>query len=327
MYKMFMKPTSKVITLFLVIISQAWAGSPEQRDFSTSDITKLVMFGTGTPMPDPAHNGPAVGIVVNGQIYLVDVGTGIWHGLGREMPRYGGAGAVDGLSAQNIALNQMFITHLHSDHTLGLPSVILSPWTLGKTTPPHIYGPPGTKDMIEYILKAYRRDIDFRVYSPSRTNNTGWRAVGHDLPKPGLVYEDENVKVTAFPVCHSHWPEAYAYRFVTPDRVITVSGDTRPCPGMEDAARDVDILVYSVYSEVIQNAFPHPKNPEKTRRIKQLSQSSSREVAELAKRVNPGLLVLYHEQIWTGDPEQNVKEIREAGYTGKVIASRDRDVF
>lgn len=321
------KYANTLVALLFLFFNCAWGGQVEQRDFSSSDITKVVMFGTGTPMPDPEHNGPAVGIVVNERIYLVDVGTGIWHGLGREMPRYGGGKAIKGFAANNIKLDHVFITHLHSDHTLGLPSLILSPWTLGKITPPDIYGPPGTEEMVKHILEAYRRDIDFRVYSPSRTNNTGWRAVGHDVSEPGVVFQDENVKVTAFLTCHSHWPEAYAYRFETPDRVITVSGDTRPCPGMVEAARDVDILIHSVYSEVIRNAFPHPKNPEKTRKVKQISQSSAREVAELAKKVTPSLLVLYHEQIWTGDPEQNVKEIRDAGYEGKVIASRDRDVF
>lgn len=319
---------ARVIALLLFIaVHHSWATEVEQRDFSTSEITKVVMFGTGTPMPDPTHHGPAVGIVVNGQIYLVDAGTGIWHGLGREMPRYGGGNAVKELTAGNIQLDHVFITHLHSDHTLGLPSLILSPWTLGKSTAPHVYGPPGTGDLVKHILKAYRRDIDFRVYSPSRTNNTGWRAVGHDLFEPGPVFQDDNVKVTSFLTCHSHWPEAYAYRFETPDRVITVSGDTRPCPGMLEAARNVDILIHSVYSEEIRNAFPHPKNPGETRKVKQISQSSAREVAELAREVKPGLVVLYHEQIWTGDPEQNVKEIRAAGYMGKVIASRDRDVF
>jgi len=283
------------------------------------------MLDTGNPLPDPDRNGPAIAVVVNGQPYLVDAGEGVWRGMGREGPDYDGR--FPAFKRQSNTLAQIFLTHLHNDHTLGLPAAILGPWTLGKTKPPHVYGPPGTEELVEHILIAYRRDIDFRIYSPTRKNDTGWRAVAHEITEPGLIYEDANVKVRAFKSCHATWPLTFAYRFETPDRVIAVSGDTRPCPGVVAAAKGADILLHEVYALGSLDQAPWPNTAEEIKRLKKLWHTSTEELAEIANEVQPKLLVLYHEQNWSGDPEQTVTELERFGYKGKVISSRDRDIF
>ena len=76
--------------------------------------------------------------------------------------------------------------------------------------------------------------------------DTGWRAVGHNVPKAGLVFQDENVKIEAYRTLHTTWPITYAYRVTTPDKVVTISGDTVKNKGIIEASRGADILVHEV---------------------------------------------------------------------------------
>ena len=99
--------------------------------------TKVVMLGTATPLPDPDRQGPATAVVVNGTAYIVDAGTGIVRRAAAARAR-----GIDAL--QPVKLRVAFLTHLHSDHTLGLADLILTPWTMGRTEPLELYGPAGT---------------------------------------------------------------------------------------------------------------------------------------------------------------------------------------
>jgi len=306
--------------LLAASMSTQTAFASEQRDFSTSQITKVLMLGSGNPYPNPQRSGPSVAVIVNGTPYIVDAGEGIWRAMGREMAEFGG-GKVKGFELQNFAWKQVFLTHLHSDHTLGLPALILAPWNMKRADPPHIYGPPGTKDLVDGILSAYRHDIAFRVYGDETLNDTGWRAVAHEIWEDGLVYSDENVKVRAFKTEHSTAPMPYAYQFETPDRIVTISGDTRVSEGMRLASEGADILVHEVFGlDGIE------KRPHGTKNVSKYH-TSTKELAELAMHVKPDLLVLYHVQTFSENPDQLVKEIKEFGFEGKVINSNDRDVY
>ena len=119
--------------------------------------TRLVLLGTGTPNADPERSGPATAVVVDDQVYLFDAGPGIVRRAAqaardREIPA---------LRASN--LKRVFLTHLHSDHTTGLPDLLLAPWVLDRSDPLHVYGPPGTRAMMAAIHTAWSRDIDARL--------------------------------------------------------------------------------------------------------------------------------------------------------------------
>src|SRR3954468_21775802 len=118
--------------------------------------TRVVLLGTGTPNADPDRFGPAVAIVGNGPVYLVDAGPGVVR-RAAAAEREG----VPALAPKN--LRMVFITHLHSDHTLGLPDLMLSPWTLERTSALEVYGPKGIGDMTSHLLKAYAEDIELRL--------------------------------------------------------------------------------------------------------------------------------------------------------------------
>lgn len=298
------------------------------KDYSESETTKVVMLGTGNPMPDPNRRGPAVAVVVNGQPYFVDAGEGVWRAAGEATSLYGGS--IEGLNWKNH--KYVFLTHLHSDHTIGLPGLLLQPWSLGtisRKEPAQIYGPPGTDKLIEYILLAYQADIVQRIHGGGK-NDLGWRSVGHNIFEPGLVYQDANVKVEAFKTKHATYPLTFAYRFTTPDKIVVVSGDTRPCEGIEKASEGVDILVHEVFGiDHLNDAPAGIWSGRKGNLLDAVSSyhTSTKELAALASRVKPKILVLYHQQNWSKDEWANVKEIKRFGYSGTVISANDGDIF
>ena len=117
----------------------------------------LVLLGTGTPNPDPERSGPAAAIVFGDASYLVDAGPGV--------VRQAAAAYEKGIPALRAdRLTRCFITHLHSDHTLGLPDLILSPWVLERTEQLELWGPIGLRDMVDQLLKAYQADIRERIF-------------------------------------------------------------------------------------------------------------------------------------------------------------------
>ncbi len=281
-----------------------------------SDITKVVLLGTGTPIPNPERSGPAIAIVVNDTPYLVDFGPGVVRQATSMSPTYGGD--IEGLEIHNIG--HAFLTHLHSDHTAGLPDLLLSPWVMGRNKPLQLFGPEGTEEMVHHITKAYDHDIKYRLYGLEPANNKGWRTKVQ-LISEGVVYKDENVTVEAFPVVHGNWPNAYGYRFTTPDRVIVISGDAAPDVNVEKYSRGADILIHEVYA--IEGFNTRNKFWQKYHRK---NHTSAHELAKIASRAKPKLLVLNHILLFTSSEEQLLKEVQEL-YDGDVVLGNDLDVF
>ena len=287
--------------------------------------TKLVLLGTGTPPADPDRSGPASAVVVNGTPYLIDFGAGVVRRAKAAMAERG----IDALDP--VKLRVVFLTHMHSDHTVGYPDLILTPWVLGRKVPLEVYGPTGIKDMTTHILEAYRVDFESR----HKQYEEGLYAVGsfpaghavnaHEI-KPGVVYQDANVKVTAFATRHTM--ESYAYRFETADRSIVFSGDTNPAQGTIDACNGCDVLVHEVLT--LDWLSRRPDFAEYARRY----HTTTPQLAELATKARPKLLVLYHASIaWRpvvdsqrSRPEVLLAEMMQH-YRGHVVVGRDLDVY
>lgn len=272
--------------------------------------TELILLGTGTPNAEAGRHGSALAVVVDGRSYLVDFGPGVARRAFRAWRELG----VTALAPPQLRL--AFLTHLHHDHTAGLPDLLLTPWTLGRRAPLTVYGPVGLQALAQGVRDAWREDVRERLEGLEPANDGGQRLVAHEFAAPGLVYEDARVRVTAFRVEHGSWP-AWAFRFETADGRIVVSGDTAPCAGIEEAARDCDVLVHEVYSARACAAL----TPQ-WQRYHMAVHSSTRELAALARRVRPGLLVLVHQLAWGSDVDALPDEVRE-NYDGRVINGRD----
>jgi len=218
-------------------------------------------------------------------------------------------------------IKRAFLTHLHSDHTTGYPDLILTPWVMGRDEPLEVYGPTGTREMTEHILEAYQEDIRYRLYGSEPANDNGWRVNCHEILEEGLFYQDEHLKAEAFRVPHGTWPNAWGFRFTTPDRVIVISGDSAPSEKIIEYASGADILVHEVYSRA-----GYEKKSESWKMYHTAHHTSTLELAGIARQAEPGLVVLYHILFWGATEEELLDEISGI-YKGKVIVGRDLDVY
>jgi ribonuclease BN (tRNA processing enzyme) len=314
-------------TIYVFVIALLLSPLPltsfsQSENQSLTPTTQIILLGTETPSPDSERSGPATAIVVNGTPYLIDFGPGVVRRAAAAYQK-----GVKGLSVVNLRI--AFLTHLHSDHTVGYPDLILTPWAVGRSQPLEVYGPKGLKEMTEYILKAYREDIRIRLKDKEllgvSDQREGYKVHAHEI-MPGVIYKDERVTVKAFLVNHGDVPQAFGYRFETPDRTIVISGDAAPSQSIIENCNGCDVLIHEAYSMMTYNNVA-PKYQEYRRK----HHTSSRELAELAKKARPSLLILYHRAnpggVGRPNPEEVLlEEVRQA-YGGKVVTGHDLDIF
>jgi ribonuclease BN (tRNA processing enzyme) len=274
--------------------------------------TKVVMIGTGTPGINPDRSGPATAIVVNGEAYIVDMGPGI-------VRRAKSASIVNNIPALDpVKLKVVFVTHLHSDHTVGYPDLIFTPWTVGRRFPLEVYGPKGIKSMTENILEAYSEDIETRTNKDGneRFFPDGHKVNPHEI-RPGVIYKDSNITVTAFATKHAM--ESYGYRFDTKDRSIVLSGDTNPTDATISACNGCDVLIHEAQT---------PKwlatRPATFQEFAAKYHTTTHQLAELAKLAKPKLLILYH---YNGLSYDELLSDMKSNYPDKFVIGRDLDVY
>jgi ribonuclease Z len=178
--------------------------------------------------------------------------------------------------------------------------------------------------MAEHIRAAYAKDIQVRTEGLEQGNRAAYELKVHEI-KPGVVYKDANVTVTAFAVAHGSWDLALGFRFDTADRSIVISGDTAPTDAIAANCHGCDLLLHEVYS-VSEIATPRAAErktwPEYLRKF----HTSTAELAAIAARAKPRILVLYHQIYGGGTDDDLVREVQQT-YKGKVVSARDLDVY
>jgi ribonuclease BN (tRNA processing enzyme) len=286
-------------------VEQYLAAAAAAMSLIAAAITQVVLLGTGTPAPDPERSGPATAVVVDDTPYLVDFGSGVVRRAASAVAK-----GVKGLRPGNLQV--AFLTHLHADHTMGYADLIVTPWIAGRNSPLQVYGPRGLKDMTEHVLAAYRVDLDNRMAE---------RGQQYTL----VEYRDAKVTVTAFNVPHGDLL-AYGYRLQTPDRVIVISGDTTPSDNVVNACNGCDILIHEHYSLA---SFARVEPRWQGYRLRH--HTSTKQLAELAAKAQPKLLVLYHRANpgagGASAPESEVVQEMNELYKGRWVSGHDLDVY
>jgi len=274
--------------------------------------TTLVLLGTGTPRPDPDASGPATAVVVGNRTFLFDAGPGVMRQLAAaKLP-------INGVAA-------LFITHLHSDHTLGLPDLIFTSWVMGRQTPLVAFGPRGLRAMTDHIIEAWKEDIAIREDGLEKEVPGGYRVSAREI-STRVLYDSAGVRVLAIPVEHGDWTEAYGYRIETPGKVIVVSGDTRPSAALEAAARGADILVHEVYPEGRLAPEPRPGGQSWPAYMRAFH-TSDVEVGRLAAAAKPKLLILNHIVRMQGTDEELLAGVKRGGFTGRTVIGHDLERY
>ena len=192
---------------------------------------KVFLLGTGNPQPRIDRFGASILVEAGARKMLFDSGRGVTIRLAqREIPL--------------AEVNPLFLTHLHSDHVVGIPDLWLTGWLRGRENPLQVFGPEGTGEMMRHLEQAYKADIRIRLSSGTRSSN-GVAVLARDI-KEGVVYEEGGVKVTAFKVEHGPANPAFGYRVDYAGRSVVLSGDTGPTENLLRFAQGVDVLIHEV---------------------------------------------------------------------------------
>jgi ribonuclease BN (tRNA processing enzyme) len=303
---------ARAVLLTAVSLPLSAPSTAQTENVAAAQRTEIVLLGTGTPYPDPNASGPATAVVVGKRVFLFDAGAGLMRRLNAANLPINGAEAV-------------FITNLHSDHTLGYADLILTSWIMRRTSPLAVYGPHGLRRMTQLLLAAYSEDIRIRTVGLEREVAGGYRVNVHEI-RAGVVYERDRVRVTAVRVPHGSWKEAYAYRIDTPDRSIIISGDTRPSEALVRASRNVDVLVHEVYSPIHLAPEDRPGGKYWPQYMREFH-TSDVELGALAARIKPKLLVLTHIIRFGATDEDLLAGVRAGGFAGRVIVGKDLDRY
>jgi len=191
---------------------------------------KVHLLGTGNPQPSIERFSAGILVEAGARKLLFDAGRG-------------GTIRMAQLGIPPGDVNPLFLTHLHSDHVVGIPDVWLTGWLRGRATPLQVFGPDGTQDMMQHLRQAYQADVRIRT---SRTRSPeGAGVIARDISE-GVVWGEDGVKVTAFTVEHGPAKPAFGYRIDYAGRSVVLSGDTGPTENLVQFAQGVDLLVHEV---------------------------------------------------------------------------------
>jgi ribonuclease Z len=193
---------------------------------------KVTLLGTGNPRPVMSRFGPSILVEAGKEKLVFDCGRGASQRL-------------DQLKIPFSEITALFLTHLHSDHTVGIPDLWLTGWVMGRTTPLAVWGPEGTKAMMQHLQEAYVFDIHIRRDVDTKLPGAGAEVVAQDIEE-GVVYNSAGVKVTAFLVDHGEIKPAFGYRVDYGGHSVTLSGDTRPSENLIKFAHGTDVLIHEV---------------------------------------------------------------------------------
>ncbi len=260
----------------------------------------VILLGTGYPRPDADHAGPSTAVVAGDKWFLVDAGRGTTM-------------RIAGTSLKYEAMRGVFITHLHSDHTAGLPDLFITSWQFGrKDTPLQLYGPAGIKRLSDAMLQFFGYDIHIRRDLVEHHPAAGATIRTHTIGE-GVVYDDGDVRVTAFEVEHPPVKPAFGYRFDSGGHSVVISGDTRPSANLIRKAKDADVLVHEAY---LPEHFERADTPEVAARLKAYH-TTAEEAGQVATAAGVKTLVLTH--LVPAGAEKTFAERAAKTFHGKII--------
>jgi ribonuclease Z len=271
-----------------------------------SDLFRVTLLGTGAPPPLLNRFGPSTLIEAGREKFIFDAGRGAMQRLYQ-------------LGIPFAEITGLFLTHHHSDHVVGFVDLWLTgwigrPWGM-RTTPLRVWGPDGTKQMMEHLPKAFHVDI--------RVRQRSYPAEGVKLEtdgiNEGMVYDRNGVRIMAFEVDHGGEDlPAFGYRINYRGHSVVLSGDTTFNENLIRHATGTDLLVH----EVTATTGSAAENPEQLRRIS-ANHTTPAQAGVIFSRARPKLAIYNHLLLFGGTTADDLIPMTRTSYAGPLEVGED----
>jgi ribonuclease Z len=265
---------------------------------------RVTLLGTGSPQPRMDRFGPSILVEAGEKKLLFDCGRGATQ-------------RIEQIKIPFTEIDALFLTHLHSDHIVGIPDLWLTGWARGRKMPLRVWGPAGTKEMMSHLEEAYKFDIQIRQ-ADDRLPSWGVAVAAKDIEQ-GVVYDDAGIKVTAFSVDHGLVKPALGYRIDFAGHSLVLSGDTRYSENLIRFSQGADVLIH----EVIDPEAFRARNPSiSVERFNAIvgHHTTAEQAGTIFARVKPKLAVYSH--IVPGD-STNLVPLTRKTYSGPLEVGED----
>jgi ribonuclease Z len=274
-----------------------------QAPAASSDAIRVTLLGTGTPRPFMDRFGPSILVEAGNEKLIFDVGRGAMQRLFQ-------------LGVSYADITGVLLTHLHSDHIVGLPDLWLTGWLISnRATPLELWGPAGTSKMAAGLQAAYSFDLDIRVRD-DKVPAAGGRIIAHDIGEQ-VIFDRGGVKVTAFLVDHGLVRPALGYRVDAGGHSVVLSGDTRYSPNLISHAKGADLLIHEVGAASAEEL----RSNQHTRTIIAHHTTPER-AAEVFNEVQPKLAVFSH-LVLRGVSAEDAMRTTRLTYAGPLQLGED----
>jgi len=265
----------------------------------------VLLLGTGNPLPDRDRAGAATLVRARGRTMLVDAGRGVCM-------RLAAAGVLP------LMLDDVLLTHLHSDHICDLNDVITTQWVMSPAPKSlRVFGPPRTRDVVDGMHAMLRPDVEYRL---AHHADLVWEPQVEVVEvTPGIVFEEQDVRVVAARTDHRPVEPTLGYRVECEGKAVVLAGDTVPCDGLDELCRGADVYVQTVLREDLVQMVP-------MQRFKDTIDyhSTVTQAARTAARAGVRTLVLTH-QVPTPAPgsADEWTAIARAEFDGEIVFGED----
>jgi len=266
---------------------------------------KVTLFGTGYPRPVMERFGPSILVEAGKEKLLFDCGRGATQRLYQ-------------LKVPFSEVTALFLTHLHSDHIVGIPDFYLTGWIFGRSTPLRVWGPAGTAEMMSHLEQSYQFDIHVRRDVDERLPAQGAAVVTKDIEQ-GVVYRNGDLTVTAFTVDHAPVKPAFGYRVEYAGHSVVLSGDTRYSENLIQFAQGTDVLIHEVLDPEAYRASDNLFSPEQKQKVID-HHTTPEQAGTVFSRVKPKLAIYSH--VVPFDAPDLVAHTRKT-YTGPLEVGED----
>ena len=268
---------------------------------------KLTLLGTGCPAVHAERYGPAQLVRHGDTNLLVDCGSGVTQRMAQA-----------GVSGRDI--DAVLLTHMHSDHVVDLFQLVISSWHQGRDRPMRVFGPTGTYRYVDGMVSLWQHEMERRIEHERRPSALALQTEVTEL-KPGEEVEFGAMRVCAVEVDHKPVRHAYGYAFETHEAKLVISGDTRPCDALIEAARGADLLLHEVF---VHHAMKPKEGVRTAETIDQVASyhTLSSDVGKVAAKAGVKWLALTH----FVPPDCNTDALHRevaADYSGKLTMGED----